>query len=164
MPRPKIKIHLDPIDKMIESIGLVALAVLVLLPIFNFNVLPDTLPTHFNAAGTADGFGDKNSIWVLPILGLVLYLGMGLLNRYPQIFNYPVKITPENAEGQYRLATRMMRIIKIIIVIAFAYIVHASIRNALDLNNGLGGYFLPIFLLSIFGTITYFIIKIIRNK
>lgn len=164
MSRPKLIIPLDPFDKFMEAIGLVALVVLVLLPIFNYNSLPDHIPIHFNAAGIVDGYGDKNGIWALPAVGLVLYLGMTYLNRYPQIFNYPINITTENAKSQYRIATKMIRVLKTIIAIAFAYIVYASIRNAMGHNNGLGAYFLPIFLIMIFGTSTFFIIKIFKSK
>lgn len=57
---------------------------LMLLPLaylaYVWNSLPETIPTHFNAAGEPDGWGSKNTlIYVSAFLGLGIYLLMSVI-------------------------------------------------------------------------------------
>ena len=110
--RPKIKLNLSKSDKVIEITSWALLIGIWVLAILNFSDLPETIPTHYNGAGEADGFGEKTNIFVLPVIGTILFIGMTILNNYPHIFNYPSTITNENAYNQYSNATRMIRILK----------------------------------------------------
>lgn len=162
MDRPKLKIELDTSDWVIEIVGAFFMILMVGFPIYYFNELPETIPRHFNAAGEPDGFSQKNIIWILPAIGVVMYIGMFFLNKFPHIFNYPSEITIENAERQYRIATKLMRTLNMLISASFFYIGYSTIQTALNKQDGLGTLFLPVFLLGIFGTIgsyMYFALK-----
>ena len=98
--RPKIKLGLTNTDKIIEFIGWILLIGTWILAILSFSNLPESIPTHFNGAGEADGFGEKSNIFALPIIGTILFIGMTMLNKNPHIFNYPKAITNENALSQ----------------------------------------------------------------
>ena len=98
-------------DRLLEMAILFTLAGLWLLVIYGYQTLPETIPTHFNLKGEVDGYGP---IWMLnfmPILCSVMFPGMIWLSRVPHRFNYLVKITPENALAQYRLAARFIRML-----------------------------------------------------
>lgn len=164
MNKPKIKIKLDAIDWILEIVGLLFLVLLVVFPLYYFRELPDTIPTHFNAKGNPNDFSQKNIIWTLPIIGFVLYTGMLLLNKIPHRFNYLKKITEENAFRQYRIATKLLRTLRVIIVVSFFYIAYVSIQTALNKCDGLGRYFLPIFLIATFGTIGVFLFQTLRKN
>jgi uncharacterized membrane protein len=153
MVRPRIKIELDAFDWIIELISGLSLILMIGFPLYYFSELPDILPRHFNASGVADGFSQKNVIWTLPSIGFVMYIGMFFLSRFPHIFNYPKEITQENAEHQYRIATKLIRTLNMLLAVSFFYIELATIQTALNKQDGLGAFFLPIFLLGIFGTI-----------
>lgn len=157
MDRPKLKIELDTSDWIIEIVGALFLILMLGFPIYYFKELPDIIPRHFNAAGEPDGFSQKNIIWILPVIGVVMYVGMFFLNKFPHIFNYPTEITIENAERQYRIATKLMRTLNMLISASFFYIGYSTIQTALNKQDGLGTLFLPIFLLGIFGTIGSYI-------
>lgn len=86
-----------------------------------------------------------------------------LSNRVPHIFNYPTEIKPENAERQYRMATRMIRTLNVIIVCTFLYTSYGTIQNALGHQVGLGKAFMPFFLIALFGTIVVFLIKAFKK-
>ncbi len=162
--RPKLKIDLEPIDFLLESIGIIGLLLLIGLPIYYYGDLPATLPSHFNAKGEPDAFSGKGVIWPLSIIGTIMYVGMAVLNRFPHTFNYPVEITRENAERQYKNATRMIRMLNTIIVCVFAYIIYGTIQVALAQQEGLGGYFLPVMLVAVSGTIGYFLYRSTKNQ
>jgi uncharacterized membrane protein len=115
--------------------------------------LPTTIPIHFNARGEADGWGNRVTLIILPIISLMLYAGLSLLRRIPHHFNYIVPITEQNAEAQYRLSLLLLSWIKLEIVILFGYISWSSIQNAVGLSSGLGIWLLPVSLIILFGTI-----------
>lgn len=164
MERPRQDIRLERIDQILEIVGIIGLALLIGLPIFFYGALPDVIPRHYNAVGQPNGYSEKGIIWALPAIGLILYLGLSLLNRYPHKFNYPQRVTKENAARQYKNATRMLRMLNCIIAGVFVYITYSTIRTALGKQNGLGDYFLPTFLALMFGTIGYFLYKLTREK
>ncbi len=164
MERPKIKIEKDTLDVFIEVIGLAFVIIMVVLPSIQYSSLPDEIPTHFGANGEADNYGDKGMIWLLPIIGVLMFIGMFMLNKYPHIFNYPSKITEENARRQYTNATKLIRILNTVIALVFAYITYSTINVANGKQSGLGTYFLIVFLVLIFVPIIYFIINSFPKK
>jgi len=99
MDRPKLKIELESIDKVIEVIGIIGLILLIGLPIIYFSELPETIPRHFGFNGQPDGFSGRGIIWTLPIIGVIMYVGMFWLNKYPHTFNYPQQISNKNDEN-----------------------------------------------------------------
>lgn len=155
MNRPKITISKEPFDVVIEMTGWLFLILLVIYPFFYFGSLPTSIPIHFGPDGQPDDYGNKIFIFLLPAIGLGLYLLLISVNRYPHTFNYPKKITPENAAYQYRVATQMIRLLNTVIIIGFAYINYAIVQHALGHTGGLGKLFMPLFLLAVFGVIGY---------
>ena len=164
MERPKIKIEPDASDYIMEIIGAIFLILMISWPLYFFQELPDTIPRHFNAAGEPDGFSQKNTLWTLPSIGLAMYVGMLILNRYPHSFNYPGEITEENAERQYRAATKLIRAINVLIAASFFYIGYSIIQTALNKQVGLGTAFLPVFLLLILVTIGTYMHQALKKK
>ena len=164
MNRPKLKIKLTTVDYIIEIIGLIGIICLIALPIYYFNDLPDRLPKHFNALGQADSYGNKNMIWLLPALGLILYIGMTILNKYHHVFNYPTKVTNENAERLYKTGTITVRFLKTVVILSFAYLNFRIIKVGLNEIAEIGKLFIPIFLILIFGSIGIMIVRMMKSK
>ncbi len=157
--RPKLKLELTNADKTLEIVGWLLLFALWGLTVANYQRLPDIIPTHFNGAGVADGFGDKWMILTLPLVATVLFVGLTILNRFPHIFNYPTEITADNALRQYTNATRLIRYLKVITAVIFGLIAFQSIRHANGQMEGLGIWFLPMTLGLIFIPLIYFVVK-----
>jgi uncharacterized membrane protein len=163
--RPQIKLTLDPADILLEMLGSLAILAVWGLVISNYSSLPDTIPTHFNAAGQPDDFGGKATLLVLPIMSTILFFGLTFLNKFPEIFNYPVDITIENASAQYKNIQRMIRYLKLVIVWIFGFIVFRNIQIGQGIRNDLGSWFLPLTLLAIFaGPIFFLIYSVQINK
>lgn len=159
MERPIIEIKKTPIDIVIEIIGFLGLILLLGLPLYYFDKLPETIPRHFAATGEPDGFSGKGMIWTLPVIGITMYVGMFWLNKHPHIFNYSQPVTKENAERLYTIGTKMIRTLNAIITCVLAYITYSTIQTALGNQNGLGVWFLPVFMISLFGITAYFFYK-----
>ncbi len=162
--RPKITLIPTNADKLVELLGWLILLALCTLTINHYSALPDTIPTHFNAAGEADGFGSKVSIIALPVIASVLFIGLTLLNRYPHSFNYPTAITQDNALRQYTLATRMLRYLKLVLLLVFGGIEFMTIQNATGKAAGLGVWFLPLTLVLVFLPLIYFVVKSVQSN
>jgi uncharacterized membrane protein len=119
--RPRLKLERSTADKLIEIGGWLLISVVWGFTLSNYPNLPETIPTHYNGAGQADGFGGKATILTLPLIATVLFGGLTFLNKFPHIFNYPTIITQHNALRQYTNATRMIRYLKLIIVVIHTY-------------------------------------------
>ena len=162
--RPRIKLQLNQTDKILEVVGWVSVFGIWALPLINYFDLPEIIPIHFNGAGKADRFGNKTHIFVLPIISTLLFIGLTTLNKHPHIFNYPSQITKENAVHQYTNATRMMRVLKLVIVLLFGLIIFKTIENVNGNADGLGTWFLP-FTIGLFISLTiYFLIISMKDK
>ena len=157
--RPKINVQLTTTDKLVEIIGWLLIGAIWVLTITNYSTLPNTIPTHFNGAGEADGFGSKASIIGLPFIATLLFIGLTVLNRHPHSFNYPSPVTQNNALRLYTLATRMLRYLKLVLVVVFGGIEFMTIQNATGKAAGLGVWFLPLTLVLIFLPLIYFVVK-----
>ena len=162
--RPKIKLIPNSADKLVELLGWIMLLAIWGWTFTHYSTLPDTIPTHFNATGEADGFGSKASIIGLPVIATLLFIGLTVLNRYPHSFNYPSPVTQNNALRLYTLATRMLRYLKLVLLVVFGGIEFMTIQNATGKAAGLGVWFLPLTLVLIFFPLIYFVIKSIQKN
>ncbi|MHB9149410.1 MAG: DUF1648 domain-containing protein [Thermoleophilia bacterium] len=89
----------------VVAVGIVAAA---------WTSLPARVPLHFAVDGTPDGWGDRWTVWVLPAVAVVMNIGPAVLERYPRIYNYPVRITEANAARQYGLAVGLITLLRTI--------------------------------------------------
>lgn len=108
------------------------LLVLIAITIWGFLAAPAIVPTHFNAPGQPDNYGGKASLILLPIIGIVLFILIAVLARYPHTYNFPWPITEENAPRQYLLARTFLRWLSLILCWLFAVLQWGIIQSALS--------------------------------
>jgi uncharacterized membrane protein len=142
--RPKIKVPFEGIDIILELTSITIIILMWLYLIIEYPGLPETIATHFNGKGEADGYSNKMNLWFLPLVTTAIYIGLFVLNKYPEIHNYMVNITEENALKNYRFSTRILRVTNTLTVIMFAYILYYTIQNAKDNEMQLSQWFIPI--------------------
>ena len=162
--RPEIKIRLLNVDYTLEILAVLAGLVMIVLSLFYYYKLPDVIPSHFNLSGKPDAYSQKWHIFILPFIGILLYTFLSILNKYPHKFNFPVIITNQNAEKQYSMACRMIRVLKMLVLMLFLYLTITTIAISMGKSEVLGYHFLPIFLILLFGYIFYYIRQSIKNK
>lgn len=150
---------INPLQRTLDLAALLGLAFYVFYMVTVWPGLPERIPTHFNSYGQPDAYGSKYSLLILPVLSIGIYFLFTFLNRRPNTFNYPVQITDENRDRQYRLAREMMSFLKVSIIYCFLYITWRTVLTARGEAEGLGSLFLPIFLaLTVLPAIIYFVI------
>lgn len=160
----KIKPGFNYLDYLLEICGVLGVLFMIILAAKFWIDLPERIPVHYNARGEPDGYGPKSMIWILPSVTLILYIGLTILNRFPHIFNYPVKVTAENAERLFTLGTRTIRLVKAVVIIIFAFISFRSVRIALGDDHGLGSFMIPVFMIAMAVIIGFMIYQMMRSR
>jgi uncharacterized membrane protein len=154
--RPKIDIPRSGLEKMLEIGSTLGTIFGIYLLWRYWAVLPHTIPTHFNFAGQPDGWGGKGTLLILPIVSVFLFCTLTILQRFPQIYNYPVVITEANARQQYSLARTFLTWLFFELVWFFAYLEWKTIQAALGQIQGLGLVVVALMAVTI-GTTVYYI-------
>jgi hypothetical protein len=134
MTNPKLVICPSKFDKILDFLSVLLLITLWGGAVYVVNKLPEIIPTHYNLLGFPNNHGSKYLLYLLPILGTLIYFGLTLLNQYPHNFNYPINITTDNAERQYSLATRLIRTLKFTILLILISLVYET-NKVIDCNN-----------------------------
>jgi uncharacterized membrane protein len=70
--RPKWRPDWTPIDKIVEILPWLFIVAMWGIVGANFFSLPDTIPTHFNAVGKVEGYGEKYTIHLFPAVVVVV--------------------------------------------------------------------------------------------
>ena len=162
--RPKMKINLTHLDKVLEISGIILLIIMWTLAAFNCYQSLETVPIHFNLSGQPDSYGSKVTLLLLPIIPTVIYFGMTQLNKYPHIFNYMTKITEENAKQQYTIATRMIRILKASVVLIFTIDILSALLMTFGMVDGLSAWSFPVTILILAVPTIYLIVQSLNKK
>ncbi len=156
---PRIIPSEDQFERLMNWVALASLLLLIIVPVLYYSELPDEIPIHFGFLGEPDRFGDKSIIWILPIIGIGMYVGLRIVARYPHKHNYLVEITEANAENQYRNGRKLVLTTLTFIILAFLYITFGVIQVAFGNWEGLGNFFLPIFLVAQAAILIYFLMR-----
>lgn len=154
-----MKISRSRYDILTEILCIFCLLGTFLYLIIMWGSIPDEIAGHYNAMGQVDRITKKSSIIAMPIINLIMYLGMTFIGMFPQIWNTGVAITDENKHRVYRIIKDLLNTTKLLTVVVFSYL---TINSATA--KSLSPWFLPVFLILMFGSLIYFIVKLVRNK
>lgn len=151
--QPKLDIARTQTETVLEFLSGGILLFLFFLLFQNWTEIPELIPTHFGVSGKVDTWGSKYTILLIPSVTLLIYVGLTILCRFPHVYNYPWRITDENATRQYMLARTFLCWLKFELVVLFTCIEWTIIQVAFGKSSGLGIGFLPFFMIIVFGTI-----------
>ena len=146
-------------DIVINFICMLQLFGIVIYLIVTWNSLPEQIPGHFGADGVVTRYDGKWALLVMPILAWLLFGGLSLIERFPQIWNTGVQVTKENKFRVYRILKNLLCATKLILVTSFIYVTIIQ-----SLSQNLSRWFVPVFLFLLFGSMAYFAIMLIRAK
>lgn len=161
MPAPRKQ----PIDFFLEIFGIFVVLASFVLPAINYSSLPDSLPRHFGSDGQPDAYGSKGIIWVLPTVGFILYLTIGLIGNVLGWINLPFNSDPEKIDFFQSKYSRMIRIINVIMVCLFSYVTYNTIEIGLGNQTQLPTYFISLFLIFLIGIcLIYVLPDLLKNR
>jgi uncharacterized membrane protein len=122
--------------------------------------LPETIATHFNGAGMANGFGARSTLWVLVGIAFFLYLTLLVIGSLSRVVNLKRPLAPELEKAVWAETSAMVGWLNVEVCWMFAYICLAMVRNGMGLQVGLGVWFLPVTLVVVLGTSAFYMVRI----
>lgn len=152
-------------DYILEAISWTGLTTSFIPLLFYDSINQDIqIPIHYNLSGEADDWGNATVLWITPILAIVLHTILSIAERCYQKFNYPVKITADNAPYLYQAAVRLIRTLKALFAILFTYINNTSLAQAYGHTCTFSQYIIPAFTLSLLIAVSLFFLRNIQHK
>lgn len=106
--------------------------------------IPEEVPGHFNGAGEVDRWGSKFELFILPFIGVFLWIVMGLIEKVPHMHNYPARLNESNVEAFYLNSRKLLNELKNFCLLLFAIGSIQTVRIALGEAQSLGWWFVPI--------------------
>ena len=147
-----------PLVRTYDWLAIIGLATSIAFTIYFYDTLPERIPTHFDGSGQPDGWSGKAMLWSLPILGLVMYVVLGLAGRAASSGNYwsTLQPKPEETETVKALSRTLIAALRAIIILKFTYLSWGSIQIALKRSEGLWSGSLAVFLVILLGYVFYY--------
>ena len=146
-------------DRILDLLGWILLIRPLAYLILGWSSFPDQIPMHYNGAGEIDRWGGKGEIIFIEVMMWILYLGIGVVEKYPQIWNTGVEVTAKNKEKVYRTLKYMLKTLKFLTALIFAYLIVNSLQSA-----PLPGWFTPAVMILVFGDMAFWLIRLFRIK
>ncbi|WP_080848230.1 DUF1648 domain-containing protein [Cytobacillus gottheilii] len=146
--RPKIKLPKTKSEWFWDIIGYTVFLGSIIFLIYHWKDIPDRVPAHYNAVGEVDRWGSKMELLILPAIGVFMGVMMQVLEKFPEVHNYPERLNENNAKAFYLVSRKLLNQIKNICLMIFAFILFESASIALEKRDGFGVWFLPVVLVS----------------
>lgn len=154
-----MKIKKNKYDIVVNFLSLLCLVGTVIFLIISWETIPAEIPGHYNGAGEVDKITDKNSLIVLLVVEWIMFIGLSVVEKFPQIWNTGIQATEQNTEKVYRILKTMIGTIKLLFVLVFSYLtIHSTT------GENLSFLFLPVVLILIFGAMAFFIFQLGKGK
>ena len=150
--------------KVLELASLVALGTMAWMTwtaLYGPDPLPQRVPTHFDSAGNANGWGSPGGIVLLPLFGVLIYGVLSVAPIFRSAFNYPVKVTAENRERLQTLALQLISFLKFETLALFLWIEHSILQAMRQGHGNFIAGLMPIFLGVVLGTLGVYIVAMI---
>lgn len=153
--RPILDLPKTQLENILDGLALAELVIGLGMLLFYYGDLPQRIPIHYDGSGQPDGYGSKATLLILMVIAAAMAAGMWYLTGIPHKYNYPGRITPENAESMYAKGRLLIRILNASIVWIFTFIIWRTIEIANGQAHGLGAWFLPAVLITTIGIPVY---------
>jgi hypothetical protein len=150
-------------DKVLEVVAIAAL-LWAFYPLLFYSSIDSnaSFPTHYNLAGEVDGWGGRSSLWNLPLIGLVFYIGLSILQKYPGIYNFPCEVTEKNVNYLYRMGVQLIRSVKVLLICIFAYGSNDIYAGATGKAFAHSSLVVVLFVIGLFLLIVIYTVKMVR--
>ena len=161
---PKIHIKKTKMEWFHDILCICLFVGILLYLAYMWPTLPDRIPIHYDLQEHADRWGSKWFILLLILLNVLIYLGFTFIRKYPHKFNYPSRLTKENAENFYRNANLTISWVKLETVIYFSVLGKNFIDSAANKSDFMNVYGFLVWICALVITVVYFLVKRRRIK
>lgn len=152
-----MKTETSTFQRIMELIGITIILVLIFHVITSYTSLPDKIPGHFNAQGEITRYGSKAEILIMPIFGILMYIGLTLIQINPKVWSVSSR---EDVEIKvYHNLKSMIISLKVQLIGFFQYITYNQIKGT-NLSIDATIIFISIVLM----TLVFFITRAYRKN
>ena len=162
--RPVISIPLSPLSILMLVAGGIFIILQWVVLFRDYGSLPEVIPSHFNGRGEVDGHASKSFLYLLPVTATFLFGTMVILYRFPHKMNYPVAVTPQNANALYRLSVNLVCYLAFAIALSMFYLSYQTIQVAKGNAVGLGSWSVVVFLVVMMVPLMYTVGRMFKMK
>lgn len=148
-------------EKIAELVAILGAIASVSLIIVFWQLLPASIPVHFNIAGQVNGYGSKAEILRPMVLGLVIYLVLTVAVVFRHQVTAMLKITDKVHDSKYVVLRAMLTWFKAEIVWACALMELVLINAAMQYNYPLA-LIMPLPAVVILLTFLYYMAKLVK--
>lgn len=146
-------------DRIAELLAVLILLAATIFVLINWNSLPEQIPSHYDFKGQVNAYGGRGILIFTMVMGWVLVLSMIVISWFPSIWNTGIERTPANAAAVNRITKDMLNVMEVALAILFSYMMIVP-----AMGIAMGVWFMPAFLITIFGTIIVTVVRLIRNR
>ena len=123
------------VSKKIKILYLISISIFItylLLLLFNYSNISETVVSHININGKADGHSNKNSLFISTGVNLAILILIWFLIKSPQSANYPIEINDENRDSVYKKMQLFLSFVAILCTAFFSYMIFKAINKQVE--------------------------------
>ncbi|HKK79847.1 MAG TPA: DUF1648 domain-containing protein [Phaeodactylibacter sp.] len=145
------KLHIGKYAFLLDVANLIVLLLFFFVVIYYYGQLPEEIPIRFDAKGTPIAHRGKATLFVFPMLALLISVILFLIRRQPGMMNYPVEVTDENEADLYQESSQLISGIMLVTNVLIFYSCWNIVQIALGHSTGISPSFLwiPILLIAL---------------
>jgi len=148
---------------LLEALAAAAVLTVIALIGIHWGSLPERIPTHFNAAGEPNGWGPRNMLLILGGVAVGLYIVLSVAARAQRFVNVPFQLRRDDPHVQAEMLS-MVIMVKTVTLVQLAWTIWRNIQTAQGHAEGLGPWFLPIYLTCLFLPLAYHLARLWRYR
>ena len=145
--RPKLWHHI------VTGLSGLSLLGVTVYTVIRYGSLPEKIPTHFDGAGLADGFGHKSGLVMLLFLSWMMFGMLTVVSFFPDAWNVPNR-NPRTLAA----VADMLAAMKLVTTLMFCWLILCSVQGW-----NLGGWFLPVTMAGLFAPLVHLLIAAARK-
>lgn len=148
-------------EKIAEAVAILGAIACISLILVYWQLLPATIPTHFNIAGQVNGYGPKAVILYPMVLGIVIYLALTAAVVFRHSLASMLRVTEKVHDTRYAVLRAMLTWFKAEIVWTCALMEVILINAAMHYQYSLA-LIIPLPAIVIILTFLYYVAKLVR--
>lgn len=147
------------IEKLMERTGILLVVLLFIGCNLGYDLLPTVIPLHIGSGGYGYNYASKAYFFVLPSIGILIYLAISVLNKVTRGHAIPL-----SAERQYRQMWRILELVKLLVLVACTIEMGETVRLSYK-ELGRPGWYATVWEVLFLATpLVYYIVNLMRMQ
>ena len=147
-------------DRILELVAAALAVLLLILTGVLYSQAPETVPTHFNFAGDADGWEGKGFYWILAGIMLVVMIICASAAYNRKLVNLPIRLKEPVFYRQIGLISRMCRIMTITFGFIWLAVLLAMSASFIGMSESVAVALIPLSVVLMLGVVMFYTLKI----